>query len=76
MRCPKCDHTKSLVVESRKSPEDENLRKRYCLKCNHTFITKEVLHNGLLRRADQLVTRKMNNNRLFERKEDGNDARG
>ena len=66
MKCPTCEHTKSMVVESRKSPDHDNLRKRYCLKCGNTFITKEVLHEGRLSRADKIKRR--DNNGLFQPK--------
>jgi transcriptional regulator NrdR family protein len=61
MKCPKCEHSKSMVLESRKSPDQENLRKRHCLKCHVTFLTKEVLYEGSLSRSDRIKNKSYNN---------------
>lgn len=40
MRCPKCNHEKQRVLESRPFGE-ETYRKRLCLNCDQAFITYE-----------------------------------
>ena len=50
MTCPKCEHPKSVVIESRFT-EGVQLRKRECLKCGHWFKTQEVPYDGQIKRA-------------------------
>jgi len=48
MKCPKCGHEKSIVVESRKF-EGNPVRKRECIKCGHNYKTVEVPYDGQMR---------------------------
>ena len=41
MRCPKCGHEESRVVDSRSSDNDAIRRRRECEKCHHRFTTYE-----------------------------------
>jgi len=42
MRCPKCEHTDSRVVDSRLSRGDRAIRRRReCAGCGHRFTTYE-----------------------------------
>ena len=45
MECPKCGGNKSRVYETVPKPEAV-YRYRYCLFCNKTLKTKEVLFEG------------------------------
>ena len=49
MTCPKCEHPKTIVVESRVS-EGTHVRKRECIKCGHSFKTQEVPFDGQMHR--------------------------
>lgn len=50
MRCPKCEHAKQKVIESRPFGE-ETYRKRRCKNCDFEFITYE--------RADKIEDKKV-----------------
>ena len=42
MRCPKCHHTSSKVIDSRPSEETDTIRRRReCLSCGYRFNTYE-----------------------------------
>ena len=42
MRCPKCGHTDSKVIDSRPSENQEAIRRRReCISCGHRFTTYE-----------------------------------
>lgn len=42
MRCPKCSHSETKVLESRVSHEGHSIRRRRsCLNCNYRFTTYE-----------------------------------
>ncbi len=42
MRCPKCGHTDSKVIDSRPSENQEAIRRRReCTECGHRFTTYE-----------------------------------
>jgi len=44
MKCPKCKHKKSKVLETGYNPEDdENVRERKCLNCNYVYFSQEVV---------------------------------
>lgn len=43
MRCPKCEHEKQKVVDTRPVGE-ETYRKRICLNCGQVFETYEKFH--------------------------------
>ncbi len=44
MRCPKCDHGESKVVDSRPADDGDSIRRRReCLHCGHRFTTYERL---------------------------------
>lgn len=49
MRCPKCGHQESKVVDSRPSDEYNSIRRRReCLKCGYRFTTYERLGDNPL----------------------------
>ena len=42
MRCPKCGHTESKVIDSRPSEDGDSIRRRReCLECGNRFTTYE-----------------------------------
>ena len=44
MKCPVCGFIDSKVIDTRASEDNERIkRKRECLKCQHRFLTYEVL---------------------------------
>jgi len=45
MKCPKCEHKKTSVLDSRDAPK-YRYRRRKCLKCKHHFTTHERIVKG------------------------------
>lgn len=63
MKCVKCTHHDSKVVESRDTPESHSIRRRrQCLKCDHRFTTYERMEVPYL-----LVIKKDGQQELFDR---------
>ncbi len=43
MRCPKCSHSKTAIIETRIRPDGVSvLRRRECVQCKFRFSTTEV----------------------------------
>jgi len=48
MKCPRCHHAESKVVDSRPGPENETIRRRReCESCSERFTTYERLEQSL-----------------------------
>lgn len=49
MKCPRCSHTDTKVIDSRVTKETAIRRRRECLDCGHRFNTlEEVQHEDLM----------------------------
>ncbi len=50
MRCPKCNHEDTKVLDTRVGKDNLTIRRRrQCLSCSHRFTTlEEVLHEGMV----------------------------
>ncbi len=63
MRCPKCGHTDSKVIDSRPSDNQEAIRRRReCLNCAHRFTTYERREESPL-----IIVKKDNSKEIFNR---------
>jgi len=63
MKCPKCTHENSKVIESRDTGEGDSIRRRReCLKCNYRFTTYERTE-----RPNLAVVKKNGERELFDR---------
>ena len=63
MRCPKCGHTESKVIDSRPSEDGDSIRRRReCLECKHRFTTYERLGDSPL-----LVTKSDGSSETYDR---------
>jgi transcriptional repressor NrdR len=63
MRCPKCGHPESKVVDSRPSDEYNSIRRRReCLKCGYRFTTYERLGDNPL-----IVIKRDGTSEVFDR---------
>ena len=63
MRCPKCTHDDSKVIESRDAGEGDSIRRRReCLKCNYRYTTYERVE-----RPNLAVVKKNGERELFDR---------
>ena len=63
MKCPKCTHEDSKVIESRDAGEGDSIRRRReCLKCNYRYTTYERVE-----RPNLAVVRKNGERELFDR---------
>ncbi len=63
MRCPKCGHTDSKVIDSRPSENQEAIRRRReCIECGHRFTTYERRDESPL-----LIIKKDNSKEIFNR---------
>lgn len=63
MRCPKCRHDDSKVIESRDASEGDAIRRRReCLACQHRFTTYERVE-----RPNLAVVKKDGARELFDR---------
>ncbi len=63
MRCPKCGHTDSKVIDSRPSENQEAIRRRReCIECGHRFTTYERRDESPL-----LIVKKDNSKEIFNR---------
>ena len=63
MKCPKCTHEDSKVIESRDAGEGDSIRRRReCLKCNYRYTTYERVE-----RPNLAVVKKNGERELFDR---------
>lgn len=63
MKCPKCDHDDTRVIESRDVSEGESVRRRReCIKCQHRYTTYERLE-----RPHLVVVKNDGTRQLFNR---------
>lgn len=63
MKCPKCHHCESKVVESRDVATGESIRRRReCLACSHRFTTYERLERPAL-----TVVKKDGDRQMYDR---------
>ena len=63
MRCPKCGHNDSKVIDSRPSENQEAIRRRReCIECGHRFTTYERRDESPL-----LIIKKDNSKEIFNR---------
>ncbi len=63
MRCPKCGHTDSKVIDSRPSENQEAIRRRReCTQCEHRFTTYERRDESPL-----LIVKKNGSKEIFNR---------
>ena len=63
MKCPKCTHEDSKVIESRDTGEGDSIRRRReCLKCAYRYTTYERIE-----RPNLAVVKKNGERELFDR---------
>lgn len=63
MRCPKCKHSESKVIDSRETNNSREIRRRReCEKCGHRFTTFERTET-----ANFLVIKKDNSREAYDR---------
>lgn len=63
MKCSKCQHQDTKVVESREVASGESIRRRReCLKCNHRYTTYERIE-----RPQVVVMKKNGTRQIFDR---------
>ena len=63
MKCPKCMHEDSKVVESRETSEGDSIRRRReCLKCDYRYTTYERVE-----RPNLAIVKKNGERELFDR---------
>lgn len=63
MRCPKCTHDDSKVVESREASERDSIRRRReCLSCGYRYTTYERVE-----RPNLAIIKKNGDRELFDR---------
>lgn len=63
MKCPKCHHDNSRVVESRDASDGDSIRRRReCLDCSHRYTTYERVE-----RPNLAIVKKNGDRELFDR---------
>lgn len=63
MKCPKCHHENSKVVESRDASDGDSIRRRReCLACQHRYTTYERVE-----RPNLAIVKKNGDRELFDR---------
>lgn len=63
MKCPKCTHEDSKVIESRDAGEGDSIRRRReCLQCNYRYTTYERIE-----RPNLAIVKKNGERELFDR---------
>lgn len=63
MKCPKCQHEDSKVIESREAGDGDSIRRRReCLACQHRYTTYERLE-----RPNLAIVKKNGDRELFDR---------
>lgn len=63
MKCPKCTHEDSKVIESREAGEGDSIRRRReCLKCSYRYTTYERVE-----RPNLAILKKSGERELFDR---------
>lgn len=64
MKCPKCTHQETKVIESRDAGDGDSIRRRReCLKCGYRYTTYERVE-----RPNLAITKKNGERELFDRR--------